>query len=191
MDIRKILVAVLLLSLGTALPVQGQDLAAAAKKEKERRAAMKNKPSIKVTNQDLENSKKKTAITDVESEAETGTGEKTAEEGQEAPPAEPPNKPTAVAAGEENAVNIDAAPDAAAVRADLQDRYNRAKEHMDYLDLKMRALMQQLYSFNTMESKEKVQREIADTRVMLEAAKTDEASLKKELEDFSQNNPVK
>lgn len=191
MDIRKILVAVLFLSLGTALPVQGQDLAAAAKKEKERRAAMKNKPSIKVTNQDLEIAKKKTAITAAEGEAEDGTGEKTAEEGQEAPPAEPPNKPTAVAAEPEDAVNVDAAPDAAAARADLQDRYNRAKEHMDYLDLKMRALMQQMYSFNTMESKEKVQREIADTRVMLEAAKADEAKLKKELEDFSLNTPVK
>jgi len=191
MDIRKILVAVLLLSLGTALPVQGQDLAAAAKKEKERRAAMKNKPSTKVTNQDLEISKKKTAIAATEAQAEAGTGENAAGEGQEAPPVEPPKKPMAVAAEPENAVNVDSVPDAAAVRADLQDRYNRAKEHMDYLDLKMRALMQQLYSFNTMESKEKVQREIADTRVMLEDAKQKESQLKKELEDFSQNNPVK
>jgi hypothetical protein len=185
MDIRKIIVAVLLLTLGTALPAQ--DLVAAAKKEKERRAALKSKPSIKVTNKDLEKSKKKAAISPTEAAA--GSEENPA--GEEAPPAEPERKPTAVAAGAEETVNVDTGPDPVLARAELEERYNRAKEHLDYLDLKMRALMQQLYSFNSMESKEKVQRDIADTRVMFEAAKVDEAKLKKELEDFSPNNPVK
>lgn len=184
MNIRKIIVAVLLMSWGTALPAQ--DLAAAARKEKERRAALKNKPSVTVTNEDLQKSKKKAAITAVE--AESGTEEQA--EGEPTPPAEPEQKPTAVAAGTEDAVNVDTGPDPALARAELQDKYDRAKEHLEYLDLKMRALMQQLYSFNTMESKEKVQRDIADTRVMLEAAKAEEARLKKEMEDFSPNNPV-
>ncbi|MHB8055171.1 MAG: hypothetical protein ACYDH3_07995 [Candidatus Aminicenantales bacterium] len=183
MNIGKIVAAVLLLAVGTSL--SAQDLANAAKKEKERRAALKNKPSVTVTNDDLERSKKKAAFIRIEN----NTGEALA--GEEAQPAEPEKKPTAVPAEPDEAVNVDSAPDPALARAELQDRYNRAKEHLDYLNLKMRALQQQLFSFNTMETKDKVQRDIAETRDMFQAAEADEAQLKKELDDFSSINPIK
>jgi hypothetical protein len=183
MKIIKIVAVVLLLALGTSLPAQ--DLVNAAKKEKARRATLKNKHAVTVTNEDLGKSNKKAAFVGPENE----TGEAPA--GEEGKPAEPEKKPTAVAAEPDEAVNVDNTPDSAVAQAELQDRYDRAKEHRDYLDLKMRALMQQLYSFNTMESKEKMQRDIADTRVMLQAAEADEARLRKELDDFSSTNPIK
>jgi len=182
MNIGKIVAAVLLLAVGTSL--SAQDLASAARKEKERRAALKNRPTITVTNADLENMKKKAAFVGAENAEAVPVGE-------EGKPAQTEKKPTAVAAEPADAVNVDNVPDLAAARADLQAKYDRAKEHRDYLDLKMRALMQQLYSFNTMESKEKVQRDIADTRVMLQAAEADEAQLKKDLDDFSPTHPIK
>jgi len=183
MKIGKIIAAVVLLALGTSL--SAQDLASAARKEKERRAGLKDKSSVTVTNIDLTKTKKKAAITEAQKENQE---QPAAAEGEAAPPAK---KPTAVPAEPDEAVVADAAVDVEANRAELQDKYNRAKEHMDYLTLKMRALQQQLYTFNTMESKAKVQQDIVETNTALQAAVADEAGLKKELEDFASKNPIK
>jgi len=183
MKFGKIVAAVVLLAIGAS--VSAQDLANAARKEKERRAALKDKSSVTVTNSDLAKTKKKAAISEAQNE---GQEQPAVAEGE---PSEPVNKPTAVPAEPSEAVVADAAFDVDSLRAELQDKYNRAKEHLDYLNLKMLALRQQFFSFNTMESKARVQQDIAQTNTDIQAAVAEEAGLKKELEDFASKNPVK
>lgn len=183
MKIGKIVAAVVLLTMGASL--SAQDLASAARKEKERRANLKDKPAATVTNADLARTKKKAAIT------QAPGAEQAQPVAAEGVPAEPGNKPTAVAAESSEAVVAEEAVDIEALRAELQDKYNRAKERLDYLNLKMRALQQQFFSFNTMESKAKVQQDIVETNANLQAAVAEETSLKKELEDFASKNPIK
>ncbi|HOY98261.1 MAG TPA: hypothetical protein PLL55_02535 [Candidatus Aminicenantes bacterium] len=183
MKFRKAVIAVVLL--GMAASASAQDLAAAARKEKERRASLKGKPSVTVTNTDLTKATKKAAI----SETRTEDGEQTA--AAEGAPAEPEMKPSAVAAEPSQALVVETAVDVEGLRADLQDKYDRAKERLEYVTLKMRALQQQFFSFNTMESKAKLQQDIAQTNLDIQAAAAEEARLKKELEDFDSKNPGK
>jgi len=96
-----------------------------------------------------------------------------------------------VAAEPSQALVVETAVDVEGLRADLQDKYDRAKERLEYVTLKMRALQQQFFSFNTMESKAKVQQDIAQTNLDIQAAAAEEARLKKELEDFDSKNPGK
>ncbi len=177
----KIVAAVVLLAM--AASASAQDLAAAARKEKERRAALKGKASVTVTNTDLAEMKKKAAFSEARNE---GREQPAVAEGE---PAERVNRPSAVPAEPSEALIVDTVADVENLRAELQDKYNRAKEHLDYVNLKMRALQQQFFSFNTMESKAKVQQDIAQTNMDIQTAVAEEARLKKELEDFASKNP--
>lgn len=174
-----VIAAVVLLAM--AASASAQDLAAAARKEKERRAALKGKASVTVTNTDLADMKKKAAFSEAQNEGR--------EQPAEGEPAERVNNPSAVSAEPSEALIVETAFDFENLRAELQDKYNRAKEHLDYVNLKMRALQQQFFSFNTMESKSKVQQDIAQTNMDIQAAAAEEARLKKELEDFASKNP--
>ena len=85
MKLRKAVIAAVLL--GMAASASAQDLAAAARKEKERRASLKDKPSVTVTNTDLTKTTKKAAIRETQAEG----GEETAV--AEGAPAESEMKP--------------------------------------------------------------------------------------------------
>lgn len=188
MNFAKVIAGILLL--GMAASASGQDLASAAKKEKERREALKSKTAAAVTNADLSKVKKKASVELAQTETPA-----TPPAGQEgAPPAaEPASKPTAVPAepGKGVRLNAEEGADTEVQRAQIQDKYDRAKERLEFLTLKMRALQQQYYSFNTMQSKTVVQKDIAETNLKLQAATAEEASLKKELDDFTAKHPVK
>jgi len=187
MKLSKVVAAVL--CLGLTVSVSGQDLAGAAKKEKERREKLKGMSAAITTNGDLAKVKKKAAV----EETDPGqTEDQTPPPGEEGNPPEPARKPTAVPAETGKGVRVsEEAADAEIRRADLKDKYDRAKEHLEFLTLKMRALQQQYYSFNTMQSKEQVQKDLAETNLKLQAATAEEAALKKELDEFTAKYPVK
>ncbi|MBN1939347.1 MAG: hypothetical protein JW843_07165 [Candidatus Aminicenantes bacterium] len=191
MRLRRLVAAVL--SLGLAVCLSGQDLAGAAKKEKERREKLKNKAATVVTNSDLAKIKKKAAVENAaQPRTEMQTEGQAPPDGEEGSPPEPAKKPTAVGAEPGKGLRVaEAEADAEIRRAELQEKFDRAKERVEFLTLKMRALQQQFFSFNTMQSKEQVQKEIVETNLKLQAATAEEAALKKEFDEFSAKNPIK
>ncbi len=186
MKLSKVVAAFLFLALSVS--VSGQDLAGAAKKEKERREKLKAKTAAAVTNSDLAKVKKKASV---EREDPPVVEGQTPPPGEEGAP-QPASKPTAVPADPGKGVRVaEEEADAEIQRSTLQDKYDRAKERLEFLTLKMRALQQQFYSFNTMQSKAQVQQEIAETNLKHQAATTEEAALKKQLDEFTAKHPIK
>ena len=167
------IIAAAVLAISLALPAPGQSLAEAAKKEKERRESLKGKASVVVTNADLAGTKKKPAIavnpqTPAESEkpaAAAKPGEPSA--GEAAPPADP---------------QIEAGKKFDEKKSELEGRLSKAKELVELLNLKMSALQQQFYSFNSMTAKDQVQKQLSETLQKLKAAQAEEAKIKDELD---------
>ena len=158
-----------------------QSLAEIAQKEKERREALKGKTSQVVTNADLAKVKKKASYAvPAPVVAEEAAGEAAAAPGAAgaatgaAPELANQGPPAAQAPG--------AVEDAGQTRAQLQDRWNKAKERVDLLNLKMQALYQQYYSFNSMVRKDTIQQEIADNAKLIQEAQAEAAKAKKELD---------
>ena len=67
-------------------------------------------------------------------------------------------------------------------KAEIQARYDRAKERLDLLGLKMLSLRQQLTTFDSMQTKDKVQREFAETYQTFLQAQADAAKAKEDLD---------
>jgi len=183
--------------------LQAQSLAELAKKEKERRAALKGKPATVITTADLARVKKRPAV-------ESAAQEQAVEEGQEAAQAgaaegqaqgvTPPVAGEQAAAGQvaEAAAQTDepveelpagAAP--APSDQDLQKKQNelaeiaqQKAEMVDLLTIKMNALYQEFYGLDNLKSRELVQLQISDTYDKLLKAETESAKAKKDLEDF-------
>jgi len=177
MNLKPIVTVVLLMAFGVS--ASAQSLADAARKEKERREALKTKTTVAVTNADLSKVKKKAATTEVAAEVPIPNPDD----------AENPRivtKPSAVeAASPSNSgdgLAAEARRQAETDRMELQGRWDREKERVEFLNLKMRALGQQLYTFNSMTPKNQIQKEIAETNLRLQAAVAEEARLKKELD---------
>ena len=160
-----LLSAVMVLTAGLCF---GQDLAGAAKKEKERRDAQKGGKAVVITNAMLSELKKKPAGGSIRPEG-----------GQDLGPA---GNPAAInsAPGATAAIPM-AGPEPESPGAqsreqqttEYKDRYERAKERMDLLGLKLLSLRQQLTTFNSMESKEKVQKDFAETYQKFQQAQVD------------------
>lgn len=155
-----------------------QSLAEIAKKERERRAKLKTKAAVVVTNADLAKMKKKPAleVPPAPPEPVLETGEipqaqsAAANEGQE---------PAGTASSsEENAPP----PDLQA----LQEKWEKAREYVELLTLKMSALWQQFYGLVDAGAKEAVQKDIGETFIKLQKAQEDETQARLELEKFLQ-----
>ena len=147
-----------------------QSLAEAAKKEKERRESLKGKSALIVTNADLRGTKKKPAIaTPTPAESEN--------------PAQPAS---AAAKAAEPAVDVqaEAKKKLDEKRTELEGRLAKSREMVELLTLKMNALQLQFFSFNSMESKEKVQRQISDTNLRLQAAADEVKKIQDELDQL-------
>jgi len=164
-----------------------QSLVDVAKKEKERRETLKGKKVVVVTNADLTKLKKKPSV--VTAQLEPATAETITE--AEAEFKEQENPPT----GEylqEVTPKVEEAPEAEAVgkksgeelRAELEEKWNKAKEYVDLLGTKMNGLWQKFYSFDDMISRDSIQKEISDTYVKLLKAQEDEVKAKEELDKF-------
>jgi hypothetical protein len=155
----------------------GQDLAEAAKKEKERRAAQKNVKSVVLTNAMLTDLKKKPAVPSIRLEGGPIPGPA----GSFAPPVPLPGTTTAVpTTGPEPGSPGAAGP--GQEPSEPQARYDRAKERMDLLGLKLLSLRQQLTTFDSMQTKDKVQKEFAETYQTFLQAQADAAKAKEDLD---------
>ncbi len=165
------IIAAAVLAISLAPPAPGQSLTEAAKKEKERRESLKGKAGVVVTNADLAGIKKKPAVaanpqTPAESEkAAAKPGDLSA--GEAAPPADP---------------QIEARKKFDEKKSELEGRLSKAKELVELLNLKMSALQQQFYSFNSMTAKDQVQKLLSETLQRLQATQAEEAKIKDELD---------
>ncbi len=183
----------LFLPLFLATFLGAQSLAEMAKKEKERRAALKGKTTV-VTNKDLNSLTKKPAIETgrTETPAVENTEEAEATENEEAPvtapgirravPREPP-PPVELKKKPEDRDSL-AGRQYEQVQADLQAKWESAQERLDLLTLKMNALWQQFYSMDDMTTKDAIQIQISETYEKLLEAETEEAKAKETLESF-------
>jgi len=188
MSMKKVLAA-LILPLFLASFLQSQSLAELAKKEKERRAAVKGKATV-ITAADIANVKKRPAVESVAETAaageETLAGETAAEAQQEGAPPEA----GAQAAAAETPPDDQAAQAAQAAKDDqkklteLADLAKEKSELVELLNLKMNALYQEFYGLENLKSRELLQIQISDTYDKLLKAETDSAKAQKDLEDF-------
>ncbi len=164
--------------------LSGQSLVEAARKEKARREAAKAKTAVVVTNADLSKARKKPALVSAAARAAAEAA------GEEAVPDDPPTAsaaptPSAVPAPRSEAA--EAAESAISFekrKAELASAQEKAQERAELLDLKMRALNQQLYTFNSMSTKDQIQKSIAETYQKLLEARADATKAKEELAKF-------
>ena len=178
-------VIVLLLAVSTGL---GQSLTEAAKKEKERRAAYKNKPTAILTNEGLSRLNKKEAMS-ASSTQVTAPEAETPSEPAEAEPGQPQASTTSrTIVPRESTVsptpvvspNLDSSSGGNA--GNLESRWQKAKEYADLLELKLNALWQEFYNTTDMTFQAKLQQEIGLTFEKYTQAREDEARALAELE---------
>ena len=153
-----------------------QSLAEIAQKERERRAALKGRKAVVITNASLAKLKKKPAL-----ETPLPAPEYPPEEPSppQAPPGASPVAQDQSAAGQPPEEKP-AAPELKAV----QERWEKAKEYVELLTLKMGALWQQFYSLEDMTTKDALQQAIAETFIKLEKAREEEDRARQDLENF-------
>ncbi|MCP2520201.1 hypothetical protein NLC82_02985 [Candidatus Aminicenantes bacterium AC-335-A11] len=159
--------------------VLSQDLVEVAKKEKERRARLKGKKAIVVTNHNLHKFRGREAIIVRSSGTVPGRISRI-------PPVSPaprtyqPRKVSSVSVSELDRQEMFWREK----KKEYEERWRKAKEYVDLLTLKMNGLWQEFYSLDDMTSRDKIQREISETYQKLLKAKEEEARAKKELENF-------
>jgi hypothetical protein len=169
-----------------------------AKKEKERRAAVKGKPASVITNEDLAKLKKKPAVQVAEearpAEAETAQAEAAAV-GQAGAAQAPPAKAEQAAQAQEAAAEqpqqsqqpaqpLLSEQEFKAKLAELSGNLDKAQERFDLLTLKMNALWMEFNNMDDMKSRELLQRQIGETYDKLTQAQLNVARAQSELDDF-------
>jgi hypothetical protein len=157
-----------------------QTLAEAAKKEKERREALQGRAPVVVTNADLAKTKKKPAVPAVQAESP---------DVEETPRANPPGFVPAGTSGAPTDLLNESRRESEARKSDLKTKWAAARERLDLLNLKMLALRQQYFSFNSMTPKDQIQKEISETSLKLQAATAEEAKLRSELDAAGSSPP--
>ena len=193
----KKLLAALFLPLLLVSFLQSQSLAELAKKEKERRAALKGKHAAVVTTKDLAKSTRRPAVESAEQEqaaeeAAVQAGEAGAQGQQEgaAPPGPAGQARRGEAAAEPEKTAAEAekpAPTAQDIQKkqnELADLAQQKAEMVDLLTLKLNSLYQEFYGLDNLKSREMIQVQISDTYDKLLKAETESAKAQKDLEDF-------
>jgi len=151
--------------------ISSQSLVEVAKKEKERRAKIKNKSTKVVTNADLKKGTKSPSVTVPPDQVV---------ESEEAKPeskTSPQEKPENLQPKEDD-VN-----DEPANLAHLEQKYEHAQERVELLLQKMNDLWQKYNNPGDMIPKDRVQSEIARTYLMLQKAQQDAAEIKKDWDE--------
>jgi hypothetical protein len=177
--------------------LQSQSLAELAKKEKERRAALKGKGAAVTTSADLVKVKRRPAV---ESAAQEQTAEETAAQAGQAdvkiqqgvtPPAAGQPAVAAAAGAEKPAEETPPGETPAmsekefqAKQAELVEAAKQKQEMIDLLTLKLNSLYQEFYGLDNLKSREIIQIQISDTYDKLLKAETDAKKATKDLEDF-------
>jgi len=194
MGTKKLLAAIFLPLLLVSF-LQSQSLADLAKKEKERRAALKGKHATVVTTKDLAKSTRRPAVESAELEqaaeevaVEAGqAGAQAGQEGAALPAAQQAGEAAAepektAAEGEKPAPTPQ---EIQKKRTELADTAREKAEMVDLLTLKMNTLYQEFYSLDSVKSREMIQVQISDTYDKLLKAEAESAKADKDLEDFT------
>jgi hypothetical protein len=173
--------------------LQSQSLADLAKKEKERRAALKGKHATVVTTKDLAKSTRRPAVEAAEEVAAEEQAVQAGEAGAQGQQ-EGATPPAAQGAGEavaetEKAAAEDQKPaptpqDIQKKQNELADLAQQKAEMVDLLTLKLNSLYQEFYGLDNLKSREMIQVQISDTYDKLLKAETESAKAQKDLEDF-------
>ena len=157
--------------------LSAQSLAEAARKEKERRAKLEKKASKVVTNQDLKTIKRLPAVSLPEKEDQIADAE--------GPKTEPesivPPKTERIPSTQDIDKKTGSASDST-----LEQKYEKAREYVDLLTIKMNGLWQKYYSADDGTPKERIQSEISQTYLQLQKAQHDAEKAKKEWEASGQ-----
>lgn len=188
---KKVLAVSLLLSLcGLSYTVaQEQSLAELARKEKERREALKSKTVKVITNKDLENLQKTPAL--ILKGQETSTLEETPTQSSVSTSSDQkvvhrvtvdkvPGKQSTYSSPAGTADQLSSSADTAS--SSLETAWKKAQEYVELLTLKMNALWQQFYSLDDMTSRDHIQRQISETYEKLIKAQEEETRLRTEYE---------
>jgi hypothetical protein len=154
-----------------------QSLMDIAQKERERRASLRGKKVAVITNADLARLKKRPAL-----EIPPAPPAPTLEERAAAvPPSPAEQKPQETSPPTASAPAGDRKP---ATLQELQQRWDKAKEYVELLTLKMGALWQEFNGLRDAQSKEAVQQSIGETFAKLQTAQEEETKARLELEKF-------
>ena len=155
--------------------VYSQTLVEIASKERERRESLKGKKAKVITNAELAKMKKKPALEIPAAESPRAKEEaKAAESPSPTQAKEPPPQPPSV-----EPVPADKSP---ATLRQAQQRWEKAKEYVDLLTLKMGVLWQEYNGLDATASKEPIQQAISETFIKLEQAQEEEGQARQELE---------
>jgi hypothetical protein len=188
MRIKKILWTGLLPCLLTSVLLT-QTVTDLAKKEKERRESLKGKKAVVVTNADLAKVKKKAAYVAAGTEGQTqgqaaGSASSTASMSNVSQAAPSPSLPVGVSDQQTRSPQAASQIMNQQVKTQLEEKYNKAKEFRELLELKMNALQQQFFSMSDAKSKDLVQKDISETYAKLLEAQEVENKAREELEKF-------
>lgn len=179
--------------------LHAQSVVELAKKEKERRAALKGKAATVITSAEIAKVKKRPAVEIVppEQTSEEAAGEAGGNEAQAqaqegaAPPAETQGAGAAEAQAENPVETLpdlqNPAPSAKEVQAKLAELTKAAQDKQeltDLLTLKLNSLYQEFYTLDNLKSRELLQAQISDTYDKLLQAQLDATAAAKELESY-------
>lgn len=195
--------AVLLLPFLLVSFLQAQSLAELAKKEKERRAAVKGKPPAVITTADVAKVKKRPAVETVAQEGEEAAAPAGAAGAEAQAGVTPPatgEAQTQAATPPEGAAAVAPKPGAEAPpgeapplsesqfkakQTELMKAVQAKQEMVDLLTLKLNALYQEFQNLDNMKSREFIQGQIGETYDKLLKAQADAAMSAKELDEFN------
>jgi hypothetical protein len=179
--------------------LHAQSVVELAKKEKERRAALKGKPVTVITAADIAKVKKRPAVetispdeTGEEAAGEAGGAETQAQTQEGAAPPAGAQGDAAAEAQPQNPVETlpdlqNPAPSAKEVQAKLAELTKAAQDKQDLTDLltlKLNSLYQEFYTLDNLKSRELLQAQISDTYDKLLQAQLDATNAAKELENY-------
>lgn len=152
-----------------------QSLAEIAQKERARRAALKTKKAVVVTNADLAKVKRKAAIEVSPAPAAPAS----VEPALAAPPAATETKPQEAPAATQPQPTADPAQ---VNLQELQEKWDKAKEYVELLTLKMGALWQEFNGLRDPNAKEAVRLTISETYARLQTAQEEEVKARQRFE---------
>jgi hypothetical protein len=163
--------------------LSAQSVTDLSKKEKARRAGVKNKPAAVITNADLAKLKKKPAVEVAEPEkAEGETIPPSTREGTAPPQAAPEQKPVEQTLPADQSAMAEK--DFKARLSELATKAQDAQEMIDLLTLKMNSLWQEFYNLGDVKARDFTQFQISETYDKLTKAEADAARATKDLDDF-------
>jgi len=169
MGMKKIIIVALLPLLFVTL-LSSQSLVELAKKEKERRAKLKGKKGIVITNSDLKKSKRQPAV----SIPLTESAEKESPGATRTPKSSPPKRVPSYPIRKISQQGLKSL-------TRLEEKRKKANGYVNLLTLKIKGLQQKFFTFMDWTSKDLVQRETWETYLKLQKARQDAEKAKKEL----------